>query len=452
VREARLACDGARPDTQRITVVTRRRPARRSAPDPEPVLAVLSGDPDDLRRMKRRATGLLVLTALVFLLSFALPDTIATGYLRAAAEAGMIGGVADWFAVTALFRHPLGLRIPHTALVPRKKDELATKLGEFVTGHFLTPDAVVEQVAQARLVRRVAERLASGETAGSVGADVAAALTAVLDAVDERALTDQVLDLARRDLDRRSYTPVLGQFLARAVEGQGQRPLVDVCVSRTRLHLVDRREELVPQIRAFLVSQGMLLAVFTTNGRVETLIDRGVELLAQVEADPDHELRRWLDGLLASWVDDLRYDAGTARRVDGQLRALLEDPHLQSLLHAVLVDVVASVRTSLAEVDGGLQQRLAGLVRDAASRVLLDRALEGRIEQRLQAAVRYAVENYGNAVVALISRTVAGWEAADASARIEAAVGRDLQFIRINGTVVGALAGLVIHAVAVLLG
>ena len=413
---------------------------------------MLAGDPADLRRMKRRATGLLVVTALVFLASFALPDTTATGYLRAAAEAGMVGGIADWFAVTALFRHPLGLRIPHTALVPRKKDELATKLGEFVTGHFLTPDAVVEQVAQARLVRRVAERLASGETAGSVGADAAAALTALLDAVDERALTEQVLDLARRDLDRRSYTPVLGQFLARAVEGQGQRPLVDVAVSRTRIYLVDRREELRPQLRAFLERQGRLFWLFTTDNRVDTLILRAVELLGEVESDPDHELRRWLDGLLASWVDDLRYDEGTARRVDAQLRALLDDPHLQGLLHAVLVDVVASLRTSLAEVDGGLQQRLAGLVQGAASKVLLDAELEARIEQRLQAAVRYAVENYGNTVVALISRTVAGWEAADASARIEAAVGRDLQFIRINGTVVGALAGLVIHAVAVALG
>ena len=418
----------------------------------EPVLAALTGDPADLRRMKRRATGLLVLTALVFLISFALPDTTATGYLRAAAEAGMVGGIADWFAVTALFRHPLGLRIPHTALVPRKKDELATKLGEFVTGHFLTPDAVVDQVAQARLVRRVAERLASGETAGSVGADVAAAATALLDAVDERALTDQLLDLARRDLDRRSYTPVLGQFLARAVEGQGQRPLVDVCVTRTRAYLVDRREELRPQLKAFLEAQGPVLWLFTTDNRVDTLILRAVELLGEVEADPDHELRRWLDGLLASWVDDLRYDADTARRVDAQLRALLEDPHLQSLLHAVVTDVLASLRISLAEVDGGLQQRLADLVQGAASRVVLDEALERRIEERLQSAVRYAVENYGNTVVALISRTVAGWEAADASARIEAAVGRDLQFIRINGTVVGALAGLVIHAVAVLLG
>jgi uncharacterized membrane-anchored protein YjiN (DUF445 family) len=419
---------------------------------PEPVLSVLAGDPVDLRRMKRRATGLLVVTAAVFLVSFLLPETTATGYLRAAAEAGMVGGLADWFAVTALFRHPLGLPIPHTALVPRKKDELATKLGEFVTGHFLTPDAVVEQVAQARLVRRVAERLASGETAGSVGADVAAAATALLDAVDEHAVTDQLLDLARRDLDRRSYTPVLGQFLARAVEGQGQRPLVDVCVSRTRVYLESHREELLPQLRAFLESQGFMVKVFITDARVYLLILRAVELLREVEADPEHELRRWLDGLLASWVDDLRYDADTARRVDAQLRALLEDPHLQSLLHAVVTDVVASVRTSLAEVDGGLQQRLAALVQEAASRVLLDPALERRLEERLQTAVRYAVENYGDTVVALISRTVAGWEAADASARIEAAVGRDLQFIRINGTVVGALAGLVIHAVAVTLG
>jgi uncharacterized membrane-anchored protein YjiN (DUF445 family) len=416
------------------------------------VLSVLAGDPVDLRRMKRRATGLLVVTAAVFLVSFLLPDTTATGYLRAAAEAGMVGGLADWFAVTALFRHPLGLPIPHTALVPRKKDELATKLGEFVTGHFLTPDAVVEQVAQARLVRRVAERLASGETAGSVGADVAAAATALLDAVDEHAVTDQLLDLARRDLDRRSYTPVLGQFLARAVEGQGQRPLVDVCVSRTRVYLESHREELLPQLRAFLESQGFMVKVFITDARVYLLILRAVELLREVEADPEHELRRWLDGLLASWVDDLRYDAETARRVDAQLRALLEDPHLQSLLHAVVTDVVASVRTSLAEVDGGLQQRLAALVQEAASRVLLDPALERRLEERLQTAVRYAVENYGDTVVALISRTVAGWEAADASARIEGAVGRDLQFIRINGTVVGALAGLVIHAVAVTLG
>src|SRR5687767_4860074 len=192
-------------------------------PAPAPTLldvTVLLGveDPDrvrDLRRMKAVATGFLVAAGAVFLLTFALPDDTATGFLRAAAEAGMVGGLADWFAVTALFRHPLGLRIPHTALVPRKKDELATKLGEFVHGNFLTPDAVVEQLAEARLVPRVAERLAEPANAARVGAELATAVAAALDAVDPRDVTDAVLELARRDLARRSYTPVLGHFLAR---------------------------------------------------------------------------------------------------------------------------------------------------------------------------------------------------------------------------------------------
>ncbi len=415
------------------------------------VPSLLPADVVGLRRTKRRATGLLVLAALVFLASFALPDTTATGFLRAAAEAGMVGGLADWFAVTALFRHPLGLRIPHTALVPRKKDELATKLGEFVHGNFLTADAVVEQLAEARLVPRVAQRLAEPGTAGRVGAELAAAAAAALDAVDPRELTDAVLELARRDLARRSYTPVLGKFLARAVEGQGQQPLVDLCVTRLRMHIVRERDVLRPLLMSYLESQGRLFWLFTTDARVDTLLLKAVDLLGEVEQDPDHPARHWLDGLLASLADDLRYDVDTARRVDTRLRALVEDPHLQSLLHAVLVDLTASVRTSL-DLDGGLQVQLTGLVQEGARRVLSDPDLQRRIDERLSAAVGYAVQHYGDAVVVLISRTVQGWDARDAAARIEAAVGRDLQHIRINGTVVGALAGVALHAVEVLVG
>jgi uncharacterized membrane-anchored protein YjiN (DUF445 family) len=180
--------------------------------------------------------------------------------------------------------------------------------------------------------------------------------------------------------------------------------------------------------------------------------DAGRRPARRGRAGPDHPARRWLDGLLAPLADDLRYDAETARRVDARLRALVEDPHLQSLLHAVLLDLAASVRTSLDDLDGGLQARLTSLVQDAARRVLHDPALQRRLDERLAAAVRYAVQHYGDAVVVLISRTVRGWDARDASARIEAAVGRDLQYIRINGTVVGALAGVVLHAVEVLVG
>jgi uncharacterized membrane-anchored protein YjiN (DUF445 family) len=416
------------------------------------VPALLEGDPAALRRMKRTATGLLVLAALVFLATFALPDNTATGFLRAAAEAAMVGGVADWFAVTALFRHPLGLRIPHTALIPRKKDELATKLGEFVTGNFLTPDAVAAQVAEARLVRRLAERLAEPDAAAVVGRELAAGIAALLDALDERVLTDAVLALVRRDLDRRSYTPVLGQFLARAIEGKGQRPLVDVGVTRLHAYVRKNRDDLHPQLKKFVEDQGVVGWLAATDKRVARLLDVVIAKLAEVEADPDHPLRRWVDGLLESLADDLRYNPDTARAVDAQLRALVDDPHLQSLLHALLQDILTSVRLSLDELDGGLQQRIADLVRNAGARVVADADLERRLDARLLQAVRYAVEHYGDTVVSLIQKTVAQWEARDASSRIEAAVGRDLQFIRINGTVVGGLAGVLIHAVSVALG
>ena len=423
-------------------------------PDPSavtPFARQVAADPEALRRMKRAATGLLIATAAVFLLTFVLPDTTAVGFLRAAAEAGLVGGVADWFAVTALFRHPLGLRIPHTALIPRQKDELATKLGEFVTGNFLTPDAVAEQLADAHLVRRLAEALAEPAVAARIGGELATGAATVLGGLEERAVTDWVLELVRRDLQRRSYTPVLGQFLARAVEGRTQRPLVDVGVTRLRAYLVEHRAEVVPLVQDF-ANRKVLGWVVATDKRVNGWIDDAIDLLGDVQADPDHGLRRWVDGLLAALADDLRYRPEVARELDASLRALVEDPHVQSLLHAVLQDVVGSVRTSLDEVDGGLQQRIAVLVQDLARRVLTEPDLEDRIERGVQAAVRYAVTHYGDTVVSLIQRTVGGWDPRDASTRIEAAVGRDLQFIRINGTVVGALAGVAIHTVAVVLG
>ena len=408
----------------------------------------LAADPGALRRTKRVATGLLLVAAAVYLLSFALPDTTAVGFLRAAAEAGMIGGVADWFAVTALFRHPLGLRIPHTALIPRQKDALATKLGEFVTGNFLTPDAVAEQLAEAQLVGRAAAVLAEPAVAARVGAELAMGAASVLGGLDERVVTDWVLDLARRDLRRRSYAPVLGELLARAVEGGTQRPLVDVVVTRLRTYLVEHRTEVVPIVQAF-ANRKLLGWIVATDKRVNGWITDAIGTLEDVEADPEHELRRWVDGLLASFADDLRYRPEVARDLDARLLALLEDPPLQALLHTVLQDVVASVRASLDEVDGGLQQRMAGLVQELAGRVTAEPELEARLERALQTGVRYAVEHYGDTVVSLIQRTVAGWDPRDASTRIEAAVGRDLQFIRINGTVVGSLAGVAIHAVGV---
>jgi uncharacterized membrane-anchored protein YjiN (DUF445 family) len=397
--------------------------------------------------MKATATGFLLVAAALFAASHAWAGT-ATEYLRAGSEAAMIGGLADWFAVTALFRRPLGLPIPHTALVPRKKDELATKLGEFVTGHFLTREVVTTQVLETGVVERVGAWVAQPEVAARLARELAFNASAVLEVLDPDEVTAYVLEMLRRDQGRRSYAPVLGRLLERAVDGGTTRPLVDVCVSRGRAYLRAHREELMPQARAFVDERGWLAAVMVSDKRIRHTIDGFADLLDEVDRHPRHPLHLWLEGLFRSIADQLQRDQQTAARFDAVVAQLLEDPQAQAALHDLLVDALASVRASLTDLDGELPERMAGLVASLGARVGADEEFRGRVLHVVQGVLGHAVENYGDEVTRLIRDQVARWDATSASRRIELAVGRDLQFIRINGTVVGALAGLTLQAVS----
>ena len=410
-------------------------------------LPSFGGDPRALRRMKATASGFLLVAAALFATSHAWSGTAAE-YLRAGSEAAMIGGLADWFAVTALFRRPLGLPIPHTALVPRKKDELATKLGEFVTGHFLTREVVTAQLVETHVVERVGSWVAQPEVAARLAREMAFNASAVLEVLDPDEVTAYVLELLRRDQERRSYAPVLGRLLERAVDGGTTRPLVDVCVSRGRAYLRAHREELMPQARAFVDERGWLAAVMVSDKRIRRAIDGFADLLDEVDRHPRHPLHLWLEGLFRSIADQLQRDQQTAARFDAVVAQLLEDPQAQAALHDLLVDALASVRASLTDLDGELPARMAGLVGSLGTRVVEDEEFRGRVLHVLQRVLGHAVENYGDEVTRLIRDQVARWDATSASRRIELAVGRDLQFIRINGTVVGALAGLALHAIS----
>ncbi|MGQ0630911.1 MAG: DUF445 domain-containing protein [Sporichthyaceae bacterium] len=416
-----------------------------------------------LRRMKAVAGGILAAAAGLFLLTFALPDTTATGYLRAAAEAGMVGGLADWFAVTALFRHPMRLKIPHTALVPRKKDELATKLGEFVAGYFVTPDAVARQVAEANLVRRVGEALADPVRADRVAAEVSTALAAALRSTDPQEASDWVMDTLARDLSRRerehrSWAPKLGPFLRAAVEGNGQQPVLDLVVRHARDYLVTHREAVHDSVYMFLENRSRISALLATHRSVDWLLDFVRDTLDEMlDVGRTHPIRRRLDDLLLRFADDLVNDPKSARAVDAQLRLLVHDPRIGAAMADLVSSALDSLRDSLAEGPGSdgpskAQARLATMVRDLGDRMCSDEAFAARLNSVLEQAVRYGVTHYGDNVVALIRTQVQAWDGRAASDRIETAVGRDLQFIRINGTVVGALAGVAIHTVAVAAG
>jgi uncharacterized membrane-anchored protein YjiN (DUF445 family) len=403
-----------------------------------------------LRRMKLTATGLLAVAAALYVVSLSLVGT-AAGFLRAGSEAAMVGGLADWFAVTALFRRPLGLPIPHTGLVPRKKDELATKLGEFVTGHFLTREVVIEQLRSADVVTRVGNLLADPDVAERLAREVAFNAGVLLEALDEESVVESAVELLRRDQARRSYAPVLGRVLERAIEGGTQRPLVDVVVSRSKAYLRAHRDQLLPQARAFVDSRGWLAALLVSDKRIRRVLDGLADTLEEVERDPQHEVRRWLEGLLRSFADELQHDRHTAAKLDVLVAQLLEDPKAQAVLHDVITDAIVSIRESLSDVDGALQRRIGSMIATLGRRAVDDGAFRARIEKVLEALVGHAVENYGDELTSLIRTQVARWDATSASQRIELAVGRDLQFIRINGTAVGALAGLAIHTLTLAL-
>ena len=398
--------------------------------------------------MKRSAGGLLVLAAGLYVLSLTV-DWTGIGYLRAASEAAMIGGLADWFAVTALFRHPLGLRIPHTALVPRKKDELATKLGEFVTGHFLTRTVVVEQFAQAAIVPKVGAWLTDPVNADRLAKEVAYNAGALLDALEDDAVVDYVIELLRRDVARRSYAPVLGRSLERAVAGGTQEPLVEILARRARVYLREHREELVPPLQEFAEGRGWIAFLWSTSNRIRGVLDGVAETLEEVEKNPEHDVRVWVQGLLKSFAGELQTDAETAAKLNELASRFIEDS--RPLLHELITDAMSSVRESLADPDGGLQSRISQLIRQVGERAQTDEVFRQRIEEMLEGVVGHLVERYGSELTELIRRQVADWDATAASRNIELAVGRDLQFIRINGTLVGALAGIAIHTVTLLL-
>jgi uncharacterized membrane-anchored protein YjiN (DUF445 family) len=398
-----------------------------------------------LRRMKLSASALLLIAAGLYVLSLSTHWT-GVGYLRAGSEAAMIGGLADWFAVTALFRHPLGLPIPHTALVPRKKDELATKLGEFVTGHFLTRTVVVEQFAQAAIVPKAGAWLAVPVNAERLAKEVAYNASALLDALDDDDVVEYVVELLRRDMSRRSYAPVLGRTLERALAGGTQQPLVAIMARRAHVYLREHGESLIPPLKQFAEGRGWMAFMWSTSNRIRGVLAGVADTLEEVEQNPTHDLRLWLDGLLASLATELQNDPDTAARLNELISRLIEDS--RPLLHDLITDATASVRESLTDPEGALQSRIAQLIRQVGQRAQTDEAFRRRIEEMLEGLVGHVVERYGSELTELIRRQVAAWDATAASRNIELAVGRDLQFIRINGTIVGALAGLVIHTLS----
>jgi uncharacterized membrane-anchored protein YjiN (DUF445 family) len=401
--------------------------------------------------MKLAATSFLVAAGLLYLIAVYAERGGAGGwarYARAAAEAGMIGGLADWFAVTALFRRPLGLPIPHTALIPTRKQALGRSLADFVGSQFLAPDVVRERILRSDVPRRVGEWLSQRDHAERVSAELAVGLRAgvgVLRDDDVRAVLEEAV-LTR--LSGAPVAPVLGRILAEVVQDGAHHDLVDLAVRELQQWLQSNADTVIEAITA----QAPRWSPRFVDDRVAAKVyTEALRVVGDVAADPQHPFRQSLDAYLARLAADLRTDPVTIERTEAVKRALLHRADVRDAFGNLLA---AGRRLLLELIDdphSQLRRQLTDALAGLGEQLKTQGALADKVETWLADAAAYVVANYRDELTSLITDTVDRWDAQDASRRIELHVGRDLQYIRINGTVVGGLAGLAIYAITQLL-
>ncbi|MGC5583511.1 DUF445 domain-containing protein [Ornithinimicrobium sp. W1679] len=399
-----------------------------------------------LRRMRGVATGLLVLMAVIWVLTHGRDGF--WGYVNAASEAGMVGAIADWFAVVALFRHPLGLPIPHTALVRRRKDELGDSLEQFVSDNFLTPEVLREKILDARVMLRLGEWVARPENAERVVGEASPFLRRLVERVDEHELRSLVDDVLIPRVRREDLSPLAGHLLERVVEEGAHHGLVDLAARELHAWLALHQDEVEMIVR----SRAPLWSPTWVNDQVTRRVYQEVLRWARdIKDDPQHNVRAAIDSYLAELGHDLQEDPRTADRFERLKERLLDHPQVSDTAVRLGETLRSSILEALDDPSGHLRTRMETELRAFGERLQQDEALRGRLEEWTADTVVSLVARYGPEITSVISGTIRRWDAAEASDKIELHVGRDLQFIRLNGTVVGALVGLLIHTVSQLL-
>ena len=401
-----------------------------------------------LRRMRTVATGLFVLAAVGYVATLRLDHGGVWGFVNTAAEAAMVGALADWFAVTALFRHPLGIPVPHTALVKKRKDELGRSLQEFVSENFLTEEIARDRLASAHVAERLGRWLGQPRNRERVLAEVTRGGTLALERVADEDVHDFLAEMLLPRLSREPVSPILGSLLEGVVEGGNHTGLVDLGIDEMHRWLTDN-----PDLFAEVV--GERAPWWSPDWLDDRVIgwtyQQALGWLTEMRADARHPARRALDDLLRRLAEDLQRDEQVMASAEALKERLLAHPQVPTSAVAVWRSLRTSLLGAMADRESYFWSRGDELLTNLGRHLAEDEAWQARLELHLGEVVAFFVNTYGDELAEVISVTVERWDADEASARIELFVGRDLQFIRINGTVVGALAGLVIHSVSVLI-
>jgi uncharacterized membrane-anchored protein YjiN (DUF445 family) len=399
-----------------------------------------------LAAARRRATALLAGVTVVFIaVTTAGAHGSVLGYVQAGAEAAMVGGVADWFAVTALFRRPLGLPIPHTALIVERKDQFAGTLGQFVQENFLNADVLAERIRSSRLVPRLASWLADDANAAVVAGHAADLVVMAAEALRDEDVQRVLTAELTRALDAVDVAPLAGRALRIIIAGGHHAGLFNVIVSGADRYLADHYEEL----RELFEAESPRWVPDAVYRRVfDRLYDRLRHRLAAMAADPDNQARLEFEQWLAGLPDRLETSPELRERGERFKHDVLGSAGLRDWSSSLWRRAKDTLRTQAADPESELRGQLAGALAAAGRHLGSDSGLQESLQRLVESAGRVLAEQFHDELAGLVTGTIQRWDAAQTSSQLELLLGRDLQFIRINGTVVGAGVGLALHAIA----
>ena len=414
--------------------------------------AALGSDPARARLLvvtKRRATGLLGVMAAVFLAAVVLGDDEGLlGFVRAGAEASLVGGLADWFAVTALFRHPLGLPIPHTAVIPERKEQFGRTLGRFVQDYLLTATLITDRVGNARIPRRAADWLADEQHAAVLAGYIADAATSLAEVVEEDDVARLIEEGLRRAVDRVDPAALSAKALTALVAAGYHQEAFNGVLRGTARFLDEHRRDLQNR---FLAESPWWRPEAIDRRIFNSLLDAALRLFDEIAADPDHPLRNEVDRQLAALIERLETSPALQARIV-RAKDELVGSHLPQLAASLWHDARTMLASQAADPHSELRARLAAGLATAGRRLRDDPVLMARAEQLVETTATYVAGHFHDEIGGLVDTAISRWDGEETARRLELLLGPDLQFIRINGTVIGGLAGVGIHAVGVMLG
>jgi uncharacterized membrane-anchored protein YjiN (DUF445 family) len=403
----------------------------------------------ELTRMKFWATALLGLAAFIFFLALAFEEQYPwVSFIRATAEAAMVGAIADWFAVTALFRHPLNLKIPHTAIIPTRKDSIGLTFGRFVKNNFLSAEVISGRLQSMDITRRLAGWVSRPENSYVIANYVAIGLAAVVQVMKD----EDIQVLIQHNLSARvramKIAPLLGNLLSLVASGNRQQEILSGILKLSGRLLEENKETIMESISR---ETPWWLPQTIDNIIYQKIVNAFEKALQEVNADPDHPLRKNFDEVVTRFIDDLKNSPDVLAKEEALKEELLQDPAVQEFSSSLWADIKTMLVDHSVKPDSNIRRPIQQGVMHFGQTVLNNEALLEKIDHWVHEGAVYLVTEYGHEVESLIAYTISRWDAEETSRRIELHVGKDLQFIRINGTLVGGLVGLIIHTVYFLL-